>query len=87
MKYASTYNQTISYKRQRGVAMVLVLIALAMATVIGLSFLNTQSTTTGIAQNASKQTRARGIAESALEMTIDYLRTNNDWRNEKAEKS
>ncbi|MAX23562.1 MAG: hypothetical protein CMJ19_03570 [Phycisphaeraceae bacterium] len=85
MKYASTYNQTISYKRQRGVAMVLVLIALAMATVIGLSFLNTQSTTTGIAQNASKQTRARGIAESALEMTIDYLRTNNDWRNEKAD--
>ena len=61
-------------KRQRGVAMVLVLVALAMATVIGLSFLNTQSTSTGIARNVNSQTRARGIAESAMEMTIDHLR-------------
>jgi hypothetical protein len=85
MKSASTYNHSVSSPRHRGVAMVLVLIALAMATVIGLSFLNTQSTTTGIAQNATKQTHARGIAESALEMTIDYIRTNSDWRNQKAD--
>lgn len=72
-------------KRHRGVAMVLVLIALAMATVIGLSFLNTQATTTGIARNVGNQTRARGIAESAMEMAIDHLRTNNTWRSDKAQ--
>lgn len=79
-----TYDRPIRSSHHRGVAMVLVLIALAMATVIGLSFLNSQSTTTGIAQNVGKQTHARGIAESALEMTIDHLRSNANWRNDKA---
>lgn len=83
MTRSLTHSRSILRTRQRGVAMVLVLIALAMATVIGLSFLNTQSTTTGIAQNVGKQTRARGIAESALEMTIDHLRTNPNWRSDK----
>lgn len=66
----------------RGIAMVLVLIALAMATVLGLSFLNTQATTIGISQNVGNQTRARGIAESAIEMAIDHIRRSDNWRDE-----
>ncbi|MFG0248084.1 MAG: LamG-like jellyroll fold domain-containing protein, partial [Phycisphaeraceae bacterium JB051] len=65
--------------------MVLVLVALSMATVIGLSFLNSQTTTNGIARNVSSQTRARGIAESAMEITIDHLRTSDTWRTELAD--
>lgn len=80
-----THHRASDRTRTRGVAMVLVLIALAMATVIGLSFLNTQSTTTGIARNVGNQTHARGIAESALEMTIDHLRNNASWRSDKSE--
>ncbi len=75
----------IQTNRHRGVAMILVLVALSMATVIGLSFLNTQTTTNGIARNVSSQTRARGIAESAMEMTIDHLRTSDSWRNDLAD--
>ncbi|MBL4701348.1 MAG: hypothetical protein JKX85_08820 [Phycisphaeraceae bacterium] len=73
--------QSVTRQTQpRGIAMVLVLIALAMATVLGLSFLNTQSTTTGIAQNVTSQSRARGIAESAMSLTANFLRTESNWR-------
>ncbi len=72
--------KTLPLHQPRGIAMVLVLITLAMATVLGLTFLNTQSTTSSISENVSRQASARGIAESAMNITIDHIRNNADWR-------
>jgi len=69
-------------ERERGVAMVLVLVALTMATIIGVAFMSAQQTTTGIAENVNKQAKARGIAESALVMVSSHIETNEDWREE-----
>jgi len=70
---------------RRGVALILVLFAVAMAMILGLAFLAAQSTTTGISQNAQRHTRARVIAESGLEIAINHLQTTDTWRTDLAD--
>ncbi len=71
--------------RNRGVAVLLVLIALAMATILSMSFLNSQGTSLGIAKNIEDEALARGLAESTLDMAIEYIRGNSSgWRSEQS---
>ena len=60
--------------------MLLVLIAIAFATILGMSFLAAQSTTTQVGQNVQHHGRARHIAESGLVMAIEQVRQDSDWR-------
>ena len=75
-------NQTA---RQRGAAMVLVIIAIAMAVIIALSFLHSQKPTAAVAANIDRHAEARAIAESGLEMAIEYVRNDADWRSANAD--
>ncbi len=60
--------------------MLLVLLSVAMAVVLTLSFQAAQSTTLPIAQNVSHQTTARQVAESAMAMAISHVRSSETWR-------
>ncbi len=66
--------------RHRGVAMLLVIIAVAMVTVLSLSFLSAQSTTTGITRNLSRVAQARQIASSAIAMGMAQIQADSEWR-------
>ncbi|MFK7788990.1 MAG: hypothetical protein AB8C95_05765, partial [Phycisphaeraceae bacterium] len=63
--------------------MLLVLIAVAMCTIMALSFLVAQEPTAVVASNIDRKTQARAIAESALKMAIDYVNEDADWRSDK----
>lgn len=71
-------------RQQRGAAMLLVLFAVSVATILGLSFLNAQSTTVVISRNVEQQARVRGIAETAMMMVAQRIRLNENWRTEYA---
>ncbi len=64
--------------------MLLVLIAVAVATVLSMSFLASQATTHGVAQNVQKHAQARSVAESALVAAIHYAQTDSGFRTDKA---
>lgn len=66
--------------RRRGSAMVLVLVAMAMAFVLGLTFLSRAGSVTTAAQTLSHHAQARQIAESGLAMSVSYLEQEWDWR-------
>lgn len=70
--------------RHRGTALLLVLIAVATATILALSFLASQGPTAVIAANIDRKAKARAIAESALQMAIDYVNEDPDWRGMKS---
>jgi len=77
---------TVPIKRshhRRGAAMLLVLIAVAVATILALSFLAAQRPTAVVASNIDRKAKARQIAESALKMAIDYVNEDADWRTDK----
>lgn len=63
--------------------MLLVLIAVAMCTIMALSFLAAQQPTAAVAANIDRKTQARAIAESALKMGMTYV-DQSDWRSEKS---
>ncbi len=76
-----TRSRTIhAHVHERGVAMLLVLIAVALATVLSSAFLSAQSTTRAISENAQEHTRAREVAESAMDVVVQFMRANEDWR-------
>lgn len=64
--------------------MLLVLIAVAMCTIMALSFLAAQEPTAVVASNIDRKTQARAIAESTLKMAIDYVNEDADWRSDKS---
>ena len=68
--------------RQRGVAMLLVLVAVAMASVLSLTFMSAQSTSAGISRNVKHHAQARAIAESGLDLAVNFIRTDTQWRDE-----
>lgn len=69
-----------SARRASGIAAVLVLIALAVAATLSLTFMATQSTTMGVAENIDRQSRARAIAESAVSLVMADVNRTSDWR-------
>ncbi|MEM8739607.1 MAG: LamG-like jellyroll fold domain-containing protein [Planctomycetota bacterium] len=64
----------------RGMAMLLVLIALVVGTVVALSYLSGQTTSVAIAHNATRQIQARALAEDAVALTLAYARAEPTWR-------
>lgn len=60
--------------------MVLVLISVAMAVILSLSFLNAQVTATGMTKNIARHAQAHSVAESGLTMALAYLHTTSHWR-------
>ena len=70
-------------RNSRGAAMLLVLIAVAIATILALSFLASQGPTQAVAKNIDRKAKARQIAESALKMAIDYVNEDATWRTDK----
>ena len=67
-------------RARRGVALILVLFAVAMAFVLAIAFSVSQATSTGISENGQRHTQARVIAESGLEIGINYVQTSATWR-------
>ncbi len=67
-------------RRKRGVALLLVLIAVAISATLAMSFLGAQSTSVGIARNIQDHSPARHVAESGMELPIAYIQANSNWR-------
>mgnify|MGYP005841273725 CR=1 FL=1 len=67
-------------RHPRGIALVLVLLAVTVAVILALSFQAAQSTTLPISQNANHHTTARHVAESAVAMAIHHVRSSDTWR-------
>lgn len=68
----------------RGAALLLVLFALLIATVLALTFVNGSATSVAIARNVDRHAQARAIAESGLEAAMNYIQTDADWRTNQA---
>jgi hypothetical protein len=66
--------------RCRGIAMLLVLIAVAVCSIMGMAFLSSQSTVLGVASNIDRHARARQIAETGLTATLQYIQQDTSWR-------
>ena len=73
---------TINLRAQprRGLAMLLVLISLAMATIVATSYLSSRDNSAVIGANVHDAAVARWAADSGLELTIAVLETQSDWR-------
>ena len=71
-------------RHRRGAAMLLVILAIAVATILGLSFLRSSAPTLAVANNIDRQARARAIAETGLTYAIQYVKDNTDWRSTQA---
>ena len=71
---------------RRGVAMILVIIAIGVAMVLALGFAIAQGTSVQLARNLTGRVQARVVAETGLEMAIAYvLRSDPNWRTEKTQ--
>ncbi len=84
MKRVGTMPTTSIFMRtHKGSAMLLAVVAVGAAFVIGLTFLSSSATTTGVAQNMSDHAQARQVAETTLGMVVRYIEQAPDWRNQR----
>jgi len=72
--------RVVQIRRERGIALALVLISLAVCVVVGVAFLSGASLSTAEAQNAHRREVAKRIADSGVDVAIDYITHNADWR-------
>jgi Tfp pilus assembly protein PilX len=66
--------------RHRGLAVMLVMIAVAAATVLCLGFLATQSISAQLSGNVGNAAHARQVAESLLQTAGVYIQSTSNWR-------
>lgn len=59
--------------------MLLVMIAVAIAAIVALSFVSRQATTIGIRENVDAHARARAVAESGMRLALRHLSENDTW--------
>jgi hypothetical protein len=64
--------------------MPLVLLALAVALILGSCFLTSASTSTGLGKAANDRLRARMIAETGLSVALSYVEKDVNWRSNRA---
>lgn len=69
----------------RGVALMLVLVSVAIATTIAYTFVASQSTTMSITRNVANQSKARFIAETGLDLAVAYIRSVSTWRSDQSD--
>lgn len=65
---------------RRGVALLLVMIAVFISAVVAYGYLAEQGTAVTVARNARDHAQARAVAESCLEIALAYVRTTPGWR-------
>jgi hypothetical protein len=65
---------------RRAVALLLALFVMTVAAAMAAAYLTSQGNSLGIARNVSNNARARCVAESALDLTMAYIRAHTDWR-------
>lgn len=65
---------------RRGVALMLVMIAVIVSSIVAYSYLAGQSTSMGIARNINAHSRARYIAETGLDLTLAAVKADPAWR-------
>lgn len=65
--------------------MLLVLMSVAMAVILSLSFLNAQVTATGMSENVARRAQADALAESGLALALAYIETTSNWRTQMSE--
>jgi hypothetical protein len=65
---------------RRGIAMMLVLVSLALATILASAYLASRDNSLLIGQNSAASAAARWAALSALETTVAVMQTETDWR-------
>jgi Tfp pilus assembly protein PilX len=66
---------------RRGLAMMMVLVSLALATILASAYLASRDNSLVIGRNSTATARARWAALSALETAVAVLQTETDWRN------
>jgi hypothetical protein len=66
---------------RRGLAMLLVMVSLALATILASAYLASRDNSLVIGRNSTATARARWAALSALETAVAVLETETDWRN------
>jgi hypothetical protein len=69
-----------AHAHRRGIAMLLVLISLAMATILAVSYLASRDNSAAIGQNVTASASARWAAISGIELGVAILETESDWR-------
>lgn len=70
---------TRSEPGQRGAVLLLVLLAVAIAMVGGLTFLVSSTTASGIAVSVDEHAQSRQIAESGIDLALRYMSTSETW--------
>lgn len=60
--------------------MLMVLLAVGVATVLALGFLASQSTAMGVGRNLEYQDRARNVAETGLQLAVAKVKADPSWR-------
>lgn len=77
-------NRVSGEHKRRGIAMLLVLICLAIATVSAMAYVSSRDNSALIGENVATAAAARWAASSSLEMTVAVLETDWNWREEHA---
>jgi len=67
-------------RRRRGMAMLLVMIALVVCLILVAGFLNTQATATGIAHNERNYQECKSLAQSGIDVCVWQMKNRPDWR-------
>lgn len=67
-------------RSRRGLAMVLVLVALGAGTIIGAAYLASHDNSAAVGGNVSSATEARWASVSGIELGVAVLQTETDWR-------
>ena len=85
MKKLNRHSGPHGHTRQRGIALILVMLALSVAMLLALTFMARMSTSVAIAENIRDQPKARQIAETGLALGIFEISNNPDWRTDHVE--
>ncbi len=67
-------------RHERGVALLLVLVAMATATTLTIGWLASQDNASLIGRNVVATSEARSVASSGLDLAISVMQTETDWR-------
>src|ERR1044071_7832729 len=76
-----TTNRTRTPKNHpRGIALLLVMVCLVVCSILTAGFLSSQGTSIGIARNERDAEKARGVAQSGIELCYWLIKNRTDWR-------
>ncbi len=74
------YIETSAPKNRRGIALMLVMIAILVTGGMAVAYFGSRDNSIAISTNVASSSQARIVAESGLDLAIAILETNADWR-------